>query len=253
MAKTVIVGDIHGCLNELMALVAKLKLTDSDRLISAGDLVDRGPDSAGVVRYMRENGFEAVAGNHDTKLVRYAGHLERKKIDPRYRFPMQYSQEREDAISAMSQADLAWLASLPNYILLPEHNIIIVHAGVLVNDDVAKQSKETLTMLRYVSKDAPHRMLALLPGYKRPDNGVYWTSVYSGLSDIVFGHNVADLDRPVAIRCSSGAIAYGIDTGVCFGGHLTAMVLDQETGTRHYVQVKAQHVYAEYEVIRPEF
>lgn len=252
MAKTVIVGDIHGCLDELKALVAKLKLTEADRLISAGDLVDRGPDSAGVVRFMRENGFEAVSGNHDAKLVRYAGHIERKRSNPKYHNPMQFSQEREDAIAAMSHEDLVWLRSLPNYILLPEHNIIVVHAGVLVDDNVARQSKEVLTMLRYVSKDTPHRMLALLPGYQRPENSVYWTAVYRGNANIVFGHNVVDLQRPVAIRCATGAMAYGIDTGVCFGGNLTAMVIDNVTGNHNYVHIKAQKSYSEYEVIRSE-
>jgi len=250
MAKTVIVGDVHGCLDELKLMVAKLKLTDADRFICAGDLVDRGPDSAGVVRFMRENGFEAVAGNHDAKLVRYAGHVERKRSNPKYHFPMQFSQEREDAIAAMSPEDLVWLESLPSYILIPEHNIIVVHAGVLVNDNVAKQSKEVLTMLRYVSKDAPHRMLALLPGYERPENSVYWTAVYRGHANVVFGHNVVDLQRPVAIRCATGAMAYGIDTGVCFGGNLTAMVIDNASGEHEYVQVKANAQYSEYETVR---
>lgn len=254
MSRTIIVGDIHGCLDELKALVAKLKLTSQDRFISCGDLVDRGPDSAGVIKYMRQNGFEAVAGNHDTKLVRYAGHVAKKKADPDYRFPMQVSEERDVTISCLDDDDLDWLANLPTFIRLPEHNTIIVHAGVLADDNVEKQSKEVLTMLRYVSKDTPHKMLSLItPGYIAPENSVYWTAVYRGHANIVFGHNVADLERPTAVRCFTGAMAYGIDTGVCFGGRLTAMVIDDVTGDQTFIQVKSNLVYSEYEVVRTNF
>lgn len=53
MAKrTIVVGDIHGCYRELMLLLEKVKYDENeDALISAGDLVDRGPDSARVVKF----------------------------------------------------------------------------------------------------------------------------------------------------------------------------------------------------------
>lgn len=254
MARTIIIGDIHGCLDELVALVAKLRLTSEDRLITCGDLVDRGPDSPGVVRYLMQNGAEVVLGNHDSKLARYAHHVAKTKIDPKYKNPMQHSEERETIVSQLSAEEVEWLGSRPAYIRLSDLNKIVVHAGVLCDDRVERQTKEVLTMIRYVSRTAPHKMLSLvMPGYEAPEDSAYWTSVYRGTSDIVFGHNVADLNRPVAIRCPGGAMAYGIDTGVCFGGHLTAMVIDNESGDHHYVQVPAKERYVHYEVIRPNF
>jgi bis(5'-nucleosyl)-tetraphosphatase (symmetrical) len=254
MARTIIVGDVHGCLSELKALVAKLQLNSEDRLIACGDLVDRGPDSAGVVRYLMAIGAESVMGNHDSKLVRYAAHEHKAKLNPQYRNPMQYSAEREDITSNLGEEELAWLAKLPSFIRLRDLNKIVVHAGVLDNDNVETQTREVLTMVRYVSKTPPGKMLSLvMPGYKAPENSTYWTGMYKGTTDIVFGHNVADLHRPVAIRCPGGAMAYGIDTGVCFGGKLTAMVIDNFSNEHHYVQVAAEKTYASFEVVRPTF
>ena len=55
MSRTIVVGDVHGCYRELMLLLEKLKYDEgSERLILAGDLVDRGPESGQVVRWVRE-------------------------------------------------------------------------------------------------------------------------------------------------------------------------------------------------------
>jgi Calcineurin-like phosphoesterase len=51
---TYVIGDIHGCPDELTRLVDKLPLNSSDRLIFLGDYVDRGPDSKGVISYLIE-------------------------------------------------------------------------------------------------------------------------------------------------------------------------------------------------------
>ena len=67
--RTIIVGDIHGCLAELRELLGTLGFSDEDRLIAVGDLVGKGPDGAGVVRFFREGGHQSVLGNHDAKLL----------------------------------------------------------------------------------------------------------------------------------------------------------------------------------------
>jgi hypothetical protein len=61
--RVVIVGDVHGMLTEVRALVESVRLTKDDVLVSAGDLLDKGPNSAGVVRFfreLREQGFNVV-------------------------------------------------------------------------------------------------------------------------------------------------------------------------------------------------
>ena len=67
--QTVIIGDVHGCLTELDALLRKVRFTKGDRLVLVGDLVAKGPDSAGVVARARELGALAVRGNHDERVL----------------------------------------------------------------------------------------------------------------------------------------------------------------------------------------
>ncbi|MCA9656860.1 MAG: metallophosphoesterase [Myxococcales bacterium] len=54
VSRTLIVGDVHGCLAELDALLVELEPRAGDRFVFVGDIVDRGPDSVGVVRRVRE-------------------------------------------------------------------------------------------------------------------------------------------------------------------------------------------------------
>ena len=52
--RTLVIGDVHGCLDELRALLDVLSPHPDEHLVFCGDLVDKGPDSAGVVQYVRE-------------------------------------------------------------------------------------------------------------------------------------------------------------------------------------------------------
>ena len=65
--KTLIIGDIHGCLSTLKALIAKAGPVDST--ISVGDLIDRGPDSFGVIKYCIENNIKVCLGNHEYSAI----------------------------------------------------------------------------------------------------------------------------------------------------------------------------------------
>ena len=65
--KTLCVGDIHGCLSTLKALIAKAGPVDS--IISVGDLIDRGEDSFGVIKYCIENNIQVCLGNHEQMAI----------------------------------------------------------------------------------------------------------------------------------------------------------------------------------------
>ena len=67
-----IVGDLHGCLDLLQAELTRIDFSPAaDRLFSVGDLADRGPDSMGCLRLLREPWFFAVRGNHEDMLIDY--------------------------------------------------------------------------------------------------------------------------------------------------------------------------------------
>ena len=65
MQRTIVVGDVHGCAEELKLLLRKCGHSKGERVVLAGDLVAKGPDSQAVVQFAREHGLLAVLGNHD--------------------------------------------------------------------------------------------------------------------------------------------------------------------------------------------
>lgn len=202
-ARTVIVGDIHGCLAELRALLGDLCFEPGhDRLVSVGDLVGKGPDGAGVVRFFREGGHLAVLGNHDDRLLAW-----RTGRDPR---PLA---ERHAAhAAALSEADWAWLAALPLSLELPELGVVVVHAGLVPGVPLAAQRRKDVLTMRTLRADGT--------ASPRLEDGVPWASRWRGPERVVFGHDaITGLQRwPHAI---------GLDTGCCYGGHLSALVLPE--------------------------
>ena len=71
-----VVGDVHGCLDELEALIALAQLDEGTRLVLVGDLVNKGPKSAETVRWCRARDVLAVRGNHEEALPRQWRKLE---------------------------------------------------------------------------------------------------------------------------------------------------------------------------------
>src|SRR5215510_15471023 len=70
-SRTIVIGDIHGCYDELMKLLKKVKLKESDRVISVGDLTTKGPKVRQVLDlFMTDERFSTVIGNHDLILRR---------------------------------------------------------------------------------------------------------------------------------------------------------------------------------------
>jgi len=247
--RTLVVGDVHGCLDELKQLLDKCNYDPAgDRLVMAGDLVDRGPDSAGVVRYVMSLNAECVAGNHEDKLLRRYRHVLRKRSNPQYVVPMRPDLEQEWTIQNMLPSELDWLGRLPTYVELPDYNAVVVPAGMAPGRDVTRQSREVLTMMRFMHNDT-HRMMPLdMPGFRQPKDSVYWAEKYDGDVDVLFGHNVVGRDGAQVWERPNGAKCYGLDTGCCFGGRLTACVLTPaDPFHREIVQVPALQAYKPYE------
>lgn len=116
------VGDIQGCIAPLKALLEKINFNrDSDILISAGDLINRGPESLETIRFCMDLGksFKMVLGNHDLHLLAIAEGI---------RAP----NKKDTIVDILNAADrdqiLHWLRSHP--LLLNANGYHIVHAGI---------------------------------------------------------------------------------------------------------------------------
>lgn len=242
--RTIVIGDTHGCLAELKELVAKLGyVRGADKCILAGDMVDRGPDSAGVVRYAMEMGFEAVCGNHDNKLLRRAKHIARQRSNPAYVNPMKPSEDQENTLAHLGEAELAWLGSLPYHIKLDQFNAVIAHAGVVPGVPLVRQRDEAFMMVRYVDKDNGKMKHMVMPGYLKPENVDYWADKFDGGFDVIFGHNVVGLENVKVWENANGGRCFGIDTGCVFGGRLSALIMQERGVPYDVVQVNAHMIY----------
>jgi len=230
MARTIIIGDVHGCRAELERLLGYIGMSRGDRLVMVGDLVVRGPDPRGVLDLVRELGGTAVRGNHEDRLLRWRARSEGSKKGPTL------GSAHREAARELKKRDWAWLEELPLWLDLPEHQVRVVHAGVVPGVPIERQDPRSLMYMRSLGRS----------GEAIEERGrVLWGERYQGPPHIVFGHNA---QADVQIH----AWATGIDTGCVYGGALTAMVLREgESPPRMIdrrsvlVSVKARRPYAE--------
>jgi len=234
MGRTIVIGDVHGCLDELEDLLKTVDRRSDDRVLIVGDLVDRGPDSIGVIRYCIENGIESIMGNHDEKHVRHARKME---IHPDSRVGFKTEAERE-MWRQLSTEELVWLSSLPSMVRLDTH-LVVVHAGMLPQLSPEVQLERVMHRCRYVEQRVDKKTGQLCwemarmkiveteqgNGFLRPVDSVYWTSVWSGPDSVLYGHNVT---KGPAIEQEQVWKPYcvGLDTGAAFGMTLTAAVYE---------------------------
>lgn len=248
---TVLVGDVHGCLNELVRLLQQVGVhANFHRLVFLGDLVDRGPDPVGVLRLVRMlwcSGFEcwSVKGNHEQKHLLYADREERRLRDGTPNL-MKYDDKRKAEFEAFSKSDLVWMRER----MFPFVRFvagcrpwIATHAGVPSDLPIEDQPLEKLCRTRFVKK-ATGKYTSTGNAFEVPPDAQPWYERWSGPENVVFGHSVVGLEKPQVYE-REGVTCFGLDTGCVFGGHLTAMVLDNETGQHMFEQVKANAVYSE--------
>ncbi len=212
--RTLVIGDVHGCLDELCALVAKAGVTADDDVVLVGDLVAKGPDSAGVIAWARERGAHAVLGNHDDHVLRArAGNVHAKE-------------HHQKVAAALSATDADWLAARPLWLRLAAGGKahVVVHGGMVAGVPVEKQDREHLIAMRSITADGrPSKRI----------EGTPWAAVWTGPEHVVFGHD--------AIRgLQQHPLATGLDTGCVYGRELTALWLP----AHQLVSVAARRAYA---------
>lgn len=236
-ARYIVVGDVHGCLEELDELLVAVEYRAAvDQLVFVGDLVDRGPDPVGVVRRARELRAAGVLGNHEEKHLRYAKHEARRRAEPGYRNPMRFSEAQQRANAQLSADDLAWLAALPLTLRLGPR-WLVVHAGLEPGRPLEAQQASALIRVRNV--DA--RGFFVTTGNPRVHaaGSVPWATRWRGPESVIYGHRVFDLAAPRVDTPAPDVACWGIDTGCCFGGRLTGLIWPALT----IVQVAARAAY----------
>lgn len=231
-----IIGDVHGCYEELLQLLEQLGYENHEdgiwrhpegRIpVFVGDLVDRGPQSGLVVKLvlgMVEKGLALWSrGNHDDKMLRaLKGN------------PVEVSLDLQKTLDQIAELELqerllkAWVRGLiPHHLVLDEGKLVVAHAGIK-EDMIGDDSKQTENFCLYGDVDYE----ALMAGevIRKP-----WATNYKGEALVVYGHTV--VDDPERVNNT-----INIDTGCVFGGCLTAFRYPED----ELVSVVAKRQYYE--------
>ncbi len=213
MKRQIIIGDVHGCFEELMQLLEKIKFdVSSDELIFLGDLINKGPFSVKVLEFVKEGGHKSILGNHELGFLRALNQAEYMTGGF-----LKLAQELRGQISEYQK----WLEQLPLYI--EEDHFIAIHGGLEPNVALNKQTAKIATRIR--TWDGKGDDL------NNPDNPA-WYEFYKKDKLVVFGHWAAN---GLVLREN----AIGLDTGCVWGGELSCLILPE----RKVESVKAKSVY----------
>ena len=232
MNRTIIIGDVHGCAQELETLLAQVDVARDDHVVSVGDLLDKGPDSAGAVRVLRElreSGVQVtlVRGNHEERHERFRRN-EAEAARTGKANPMARLEELRAAAVGLTAADIEFLESAVPVLHLPEHEAVVVHAGILPTHTTLpastaglssrdRKTLEKVYRVRYVNPNGEEVVL----GKETPADR-YWAELYDGrFGHIYFGHEPFHT-RPEPVEFPH---ATALDLGAVYGNVLAAAIL----------------------------
>jgi len=201
--KTLIIGDIHGCYQEFLELLDKTGVSNEDKIIALGDIIDRGPDSMSVINFfISHHNALCILGNHEAKHIQvFSGKIK----------PAPSQQKVLQQISVTAQENIVnYFEKLPLYIELPE--IIALHGYLEPGVALEKQQKRVLI-------GATSGELLMKKKYPEP-----WYQYEHGNKPIIAGHfDYSGKGKPLIINDK----IYLIDTGCCYGKNLTGLLLPE--------------------------
>ncbi len=202
MPRTLFIGDVHSCADELADLLDLAALVTGDRVFLTGDLLSRGPKPHEVLKLYREVGARAPVGNHEQRLLDAHRARKRREKGPKL------SSSHQAIVDGLHDEDWELLEGLPLMVEVPEHGVVLAHAGVDPSLPFAAQDPWVVTHVRSID------------GEGKPSEkwGRLWGELYLGPEHIVFGHNARKHPQ-------LHPFATGLDTGCVYGGRLTGMLL----------------------------
>ncbi len=239
------IGDVHGCLSELEALLERLGYRlvrdernrpvdavhpEGRRVVFLGDLVDRGPDVAGVLRLamgmVRSGSALAVSGNHEDKLQRALAGRNVTVSHGLEESLAQLAAEPEEFRAEVAR----FCHDLVSYLVLDEGRLVVSHAG-LKEQYHGRASGRVRAFALYGETTGETDEFGLPVRYP-------WAQDYRGKAMVLYGHT----PTPTVEWVNNTAC---LDTGCVFGGALSAMRYPE----RELVSVPAEKVW--YEPVRP--
>lgn len=264
--RLVFVGDIHGCKDELVMLLDKVKFNPKhDHLITTGDMIDKGPDSLGVVDLLREMNASCVRGNHEDRVLLTRGGLQDMLIAPTSTEEQSKSPREDDAertlAQALSQEQAAYLQSCPVILKVGDISsfrgeVVVVHAGLVPGVPLENQDPSSAMTMRVIDLESH------LPSRDHDrKHSVPWARLWNKVQKLIpnphsrHGQGVSRLQQKKLMPHMHTTVIYGhdskrglrleqwtkgLDSGCVKGGKLSALVLS-DGGKQNLVQVKCHN------------
>ncbi|PIG81693.1 Ser/Thr protein phosphatase family [Aspergillus arachidicola] len=247
-------SDEHGGRRLIYRLLEETSFNpDTDHLIFTGDMINKGPDSLGVVDLAREYSASCVRGNHEDKVLSLrhnmiaANTMSDEFLDDANMHRGQYTKERQLA-RQLSEEQADWLDTCPVVLNVGQikdmGQVVVAHAGLVPGVDLDKQDPYSVMNMLTVDLDTH------VPSSSR--EGTRWTKLFnkhqsllsdslhetfenpeSMLTTVIYGH---DSKSSLSLK----TYTKGIDTGCFKGGRLTALVVG-DGGKQKTVQVRCNN------------
>lgn len=215
-----IIGDVHGCYDELVCLLKKLEYLidvqddqyvvnhpEGRKVIFLGDLVDRGPKIVEVLKLVMSMVYSEIAfcvqGNHDNKLLRK---LEGRNVQVKNGLEDSMLQLRNESQYFINELN-NFLKHLESHLIFDHHHLVVAHAGIK-EEFIGRTSKRIRSFTLYGETTNEMDEFGLPKRH-------LWAKDYKGKSRILYGHTPN-------IDVFSLNDAINIDTGCVFGNKLTA-------------------------------
>ncbi|KAJ5182801.1 hypothetical protein N7492_000417 [Penicillium capsulatum] len=251
--RLIVVGDVHGCKEELVALLDKVSfsIVHGDHLIFAGDIINKGPDSGGVVDLAREYSASCVRGNHEDRIL-----LARRQMvasntlsqsDDSDEFSSAKELRERGLARSLTEEQVQWLEKCPVILKVGSipgmGEVVVVHAGIVPGVDLEKQDPSSVMNMRTID------LKTHVPSSSR--KGTNWAKMFdkhqsmlyksveesvadpeSQTTTVIYGH---DAKTGLNIR----PYTKGLDSACVAGGKLTALVIE-DGGKQSIVQTRCR-------------
>ena len=254
--RLLIVGDVHGCPKSLKHLLRKTAYDQvTDHLILAGDMINKGPDTHGVLSLARKLGASAVRGNHEDKFLTLRG-LQDSGVQITDNSSTDRMIEDAGCASDLTKEDVQWLSKAPlilelgNLTSLPHAvSAVVVHAGLVPGIPLEEQDPFAVMHMRAISR-AHHKkhkqkdMGKLVPEEGRND-GEPWYKVWNEEQELLKTKK-KDVDKGMVVvyghdskkGLNQRKWSIGLDSGCVNGDRLSGLLIDHQQAEVHSVRCK---------------
>jgi len=214
--RTIVIGDVHGCAEEMEDLLEKVSPGERDKVVLLGDLVNRGPFSHRVVEIAREQNFLSLMGNHELRLLQY-----RQTKDPTLLRTYDF-----DTLQKLKEEDWHYLQKMQAFYETPDSHFVCVHGGFLPGPPWRTQPLHIVCQTNWIPMEE-------IPPLKRiEEKEQHWSTLWEEDATALYGHTPYKEVKYIGNTL-------GIDTSCVYGGFLTACILpDMEI-----IQVRARKAY----------